>query len=109
MIDIRLHASDPDAVKRKATFDRKLIKKGWDPAVVALMPAPLPWFHLPHHHQAWQTAYKSLAVLNGMPEGERTATLKMVVEQLAQNAQRCPCCGQEIPRDDSSVVRLSIR
>ena len=108
MIDIRLYASDPDARRRKAKYDRKLIRKGWDPAVVALMPAPLPWFHLPHHHQAWQAAYNALAELNGMPEGERTAALEMAVEQLAQKEQRCPCCGQEIPLDDDTILRFSI-
>jgi len=97
VIDIRIYASDPDAERRKAKYDRKLIKKGWDPAVVELMPAPLPWFHLPHHHQAWQVAYKALQDLNRLSDSERAAALEMVAELNAQKVQHCPCCGQVIP------------
>ena len=93
MFDTTILGLDPGAPHRKKRLDRRLVRKGWDPAVVALMPAPPAWYHPPPQQQVWRTAYKAFVELNQLPEDER----RVAISQIATRLERtCPCCGQLI-------------
>jgi len=93
MMDTSIFGLDPGAARRKRKYDRRLIRQGWDPAVVALMPAPPQWFYPPPYREAWQKAYDSLLELNRLPQEDRETALGEVAMLLER---KCPCCGQVI-------------